>query len=82
MEVMNTSQIKQELHQFIDNGDERFLRLVHAVATNYNSNEDYTLPGPPMSASEYKSRIRKAKERVKAGYYTTQEDLEKEMEQW
>lgn len=79
---MNTSQIKKELHQLIDNGDERFLRLVHAVATNYNSNEDYTLPGSPMSVNEYKSRIRKAKERVKAGYFTTQEDLEKEMEQW
>jgi hypothetical protein len=52
MEVMNTSRIKQELHQFIDNGDERFLRLVHAIATNYNSNEDYTLPGPPMSTNE------------------------------
>ena len=30
----------------------------------------------------YKARIRKARERVKSGYYTAQEDLEKEMEQW
>jgi hypothetical protein len=82
MAVMNTSQIKKELHQLIENGDERFLRLVHAVATNYNCNEDYTLPGSPMSVNEYKSRIRKAKERVKAGYFTTQENLEKEMEKW
>ncbi len=78
---MNTTQIKQELHQFIDSGDERFLRLVHAIATNYNSEEDFTLSGPPMDEKTYKTRMRSARERVKAGYYTTQEDLEKEMEQ-
>ncbi|NBC83344.1 MAG: hypothetical protein GVY19_08165 [Bacteroidetes bacterium] len=82
VKVMDTAQIKQELHQFIDKGDERFLRLVHAVATNYKNDEDYTLPGSPMDVETYKTRIKNAKERVKAGYYTTQEDLEKEMEQW
>jgi hypothetical protein len=80
--VMNTAQIKRELHQFIDRGDERFLRLVHAVATNYKSEEDYTEPGTPMDKETYLSRINSARERVASGYYTTQEDLEKEMEQW
>lgn len=79
---MNTTQIKKELHQYIDSGDERFLRLVHAVATNYKSEEDFTLSGPPMDEKIYKNRIRSARERVKAGYFTTHEDLEKEIEQW
>lgn len=82
MNIMNTTQIRQELHQFIDLGDERFLRIVHALATNYKSEEDFTLSGAPMDGKIYKTRIRSARERVKAGYYTTQEDLEKEMEQW
>jgi hypothetical protein len=82
-EAMNTVQIKQELHKSIEDGDDRFLRLVHAIATNYNSSdEDYTVPGLPMDVESYRKRIRSAKERVKAGYYTTQEDLEKEMKQW
>jgi competence protein ComGC len=80
--TMNTAQIRKELHQYIDKGDERFLRLVHAIATNYESDEDHTSPGSPMTVESYKTRIRNAKERVKSGYYTTQEDLEKEMEQW
>ncbi len=80
--TMNTAQIKQELHKYIDNGDDRFLRLIHAVATNYSGDEDYTVPGPPMNIDTYRKRIQNAKERVKAGYFTTQEDLEKEMEQW
>lgn len=79
---MNTAQIKQELHKCIDNGDDRFLRLIHAVATNYSSEEDHTIPGPPMKADTYRKRIQNAKERVKAGYFTTQEELEKEIEQW
>jgi hypothetical protein len=82
LSAMNTIQIRKELHQYIDNGDERFLRLVHAVASNYKNDEDYTVPGPPMDVKTYKIRIKNAKERVKAGYFTTQEDLEKEMEQW
>lgn len=79
---MNKAQIKQELHQYIDIADERFLRIVHAIATNYESDKEHCLPGEPMDVDEYKTRINNAKERVKAGYYTTQEDLDKEMEQW
>ena len=82
LHTMNTAQIKKELHQYIDKGDERFLRLVHAIATNYESDEDHTLPASPMDVDSYRLRIRNAKERVKAGYYTTQEDLEQEMGQW
>jgi len=82
-EIMNTSKIRKELHESIDKGDERFLRLMHAVVTAYESDEeDYTLPGTPMNAEYYKARIQKARKRVKSGNYTTQEDLEKEMEQW
>ncbi len=79
---MDTLQIKKELHQYIDNGDERFLRLVHTIAKNYNSSEDFSLPGSPMEIETYRKRIREAKERVREGYFTTHEDLEKEMEQW
>jgi len=80
--AMNTAKIREELHQYIDKGDERFLRLVHALARSYEGEEDYTLPGSPMDVETYRTRIKNASERAKAGYYTTQEDLEKEMEQW
>jgi hypothetical protein len=79
---MDTLKIKKELHEYIENGDERFLRLVHAVAINYNSSEDYALPGTPMEIDTYRKRIQNARERVKKGYFITQEGIEKEMEQW
>ncbi len=79
---MDTAQIKEELHKYIDKADERFLRLVHAIATNYKDDEDYIASGSPMDEDSYKTRIRNAQERVKAGYYTTQEELDREMEEW
>jgi len=44
--------------------------------------QEYILPGEPMSHEELIERIRQAKANVAVGKYTTQEDLEKEMEQW
>ena len=79
---MDTLKIKEELHKYIENGDERFLRLVHAVAINYNSSEDHALPGAPMEIETYRQKMQNAKKRVKKGYFITQEDIEKEMEQW
>ena len=80
--TMNTAKIRKKLHQYIDNGDERFLRLLHALAVGYEGEEDYTLPGSPMELKTYRTRIKNTSEREKAGFITTKEDLEKEMEQW
>jgi hypothetical protein len=35
-----------------------------------------------MDEKTYRNRILSARERVKAGYYITQDELEKEIEQW
>ena len=32
---MSTAQIKEKLHRYIDNGDERFLKVVYAMAKEY-----------------------------------------------
>jgi len=36
---MTTATLKQELHQYIDNGDERFLQMVHTMAKEYTDAE-------------------------------------------
>ncbi len=79
---MGTAELRKELHSYIDTADDKFVKMVHALAKSYEDEEDYTLPGPPMDVETYRTRIKEASERVKAGHYTTQEDLEKEMEQW
>ena len=78
---MSTAQLKEELHQYVNQGDKRLLHMMQAIAKAYHEN-DYTMPGNPMSVGEYKERIKEAKSNIEAGYFTTQEDLEREMEQW
>ena len=79
---MGTSELRKELHSYIDKADEESLKKIYALARSHEDEEDYTLPGPPMDVEAYRKRILKASDSAKAGHYTTQEDLEKEMEQW
>ncbi len=80
---MGTAELRKEVQSYIEKADDRFLRMVDALKREYEEKEeDYTLPGPPMDVETYRRRIKEASEQVKAGDYITQEDLEKEMEQW
>jgi hypothetical protein len=78
---MSATQIRQELKDYIKSGDARLLKILHSVAKEYNS-EDYTRQGEPMKVNTLKNRIREAKTRIKAGQFTSQEDLETEIEKW
>ncbi|MEA3478836.1 MAG: hypothetical protein U9R60_11695 [Bacteroidota bacterium] len=80
---MGTAELRKKVQTYIDKADDKFLKKVLALAKNYeDEEEDYTLPGPPMDVETYRRRIIEASDRVKAGHYTTSEDLEREMEQW
>lgn len=78
---MSATQIREELKDYIKSGDTRLLKILYSVAKEYTS-EDYTSPGGPMKVSTLKNRVRQAKERIKAGDFTTQNRLEKEIEKW
>lgn len=77
---MGTTQLREELHKYIDKADDRILRLVKGMFQA--DTEDYTLPGEPMSEETLKERVRSAKIRISSGQFTSQEDLEREMEEW
>jgi len=38
---MQTTQIRQKLHQYIDNSDEKLLKLMFALANEYNEDDDF-----------------------------------------
>lgn len=78
---MKALQIKEELYQFIEGGDQRLINMLYAVAKEYNG-EDYASPGEAMKKETLKTRVKAAKARIEAGQYTTHEDLEKEMKEW
>lgn len=42
----------------------------------------YTVEGKPLTEQQYNKRLKKAEEQIAKGKFTTQEDLEKEIEKW
>ncbi len=42
----------------------------------------YTVDGKPLTKAVYDNRLKKAEDQIKAGRFITQEDLEKESENW
>ena len=42
----------------------------------------YTVDGKPLTKETYNKRLQKAEEQILAGEYISQEDLEKESENW
>ena len=78
---MGTVQIREELYNYIEAADPRLLKMLYAVAKEYTQ-DDFAFPGESMNKETLKKRIFAAKSRIKAGEFTTQEDLENEMEEW
>jgi len=42
----------------------------------------YTVDGEPLTKDAYNKRLRKAEDQIKAGNFLTQEELERESENW
>ncbi len=83
---MNTAALKKELHSYIEKADERFLKMVHALAKSYEDEEaivvGYEADGSPITKETLINEAREASAQVKSGNYITQEDLEKEVNNW
>jgi len=39
--VMEVANIRQKLHQYVDKGDEKLLKLMYAIAKEYNDDDDF-----------------------------------------
>jgi hypothetical protein len=81
---METAELRKKVRSYIDKTDERFLRMVDAMRKEYEGSDvvGYEVDGTPIAQEDLKKRVREASARVKAGDYITQEDLEKEVENW
>jgi hypothetical protein len=82
--IMGATQLRKELHSYIDHADETFLKMVHAMSKEYNPKGivGYNADGSPITQQDLKARVKAASKRVKSGEYLTQEEVEKEVENW
>ena len=81
---MGALELREDLLQYINQADERLLRVVKAVMESYWEDEVVasTIDGKPLTKTAYKNELKEAITEIKRGDFTTQDDLEKEAENW
>ncbi len=81
---MGVQKLREELHDYINQADERFLKMVYAMSREYKKSDivGYNIDGSPISKEKLAKRVKAASERVKLGDFITEEEIEKEIENW
>jgi hypothetical protein len=81
---MGVPELRNELHDFINQADERFLKMVYAMSKEYKKPVivGYNTDGSPITEQVLRNRVKSASKRVKSGDFLTQEEVEKEVENW
>lgn len=81
---MGALELRDSLLQYINQADERLLKVVKAVMESYWDEEvvAHTIDGEPLTKIAYKEELKEAIAEIKGGGFTTQEDLENESENW
>ena len=53
---MEAGNIRERLHEYINKGDEKLLKLMYAVAKEYNEDDDYEYIFTPEEIAEFEKR--------------------------
>ncbi|WP_395053346.1 hypothetical protein [Flavobacterium sp.] len=78
---MGISELKNKIHQQIENSDEKILIQI-AKLLETNAIISYDLHGNALNLEQYNNLIDKGIEDIKNGNFISQEDLEKEIQSW
>jgi hypothetical protein len=81
---MGALELRDSILKSINTADERLLKVVKAVIESYQEEEivAFSVDGKPITRSIYKAELANAKLEIQKGEFTSQEDLEKESENW
>jgi hypothetical protein len=81
---MGVQKLREELHEYINHADEKFLKMVYAMSKKYNETiiVGYNIDGSEISKESLVKRAKAASKRVKSGDFLTQEEVDKEVENW
>ncbi|MCV2485373.1 hypothetical protein OD917_10590 [Flavobacterium sp. SH_e] len=82
--IMGALELRDSILEYINTADERLLKVVKAVIESYQEDEivAFSVDGKPITRSEYKSELANAENEIRTGNVISQEDLEKESENW
>ncbi|MDX2432543.1 MAG: hypothetical protein QNK35_16510 [Bacteroides sp.] len=81
---MGTAELRKEVQSLIEKADKGFLKKVFALSKEHDNAivVGYEVDGTPITQEDLIKQAREASAQVRAGNYISQEDLEKEMENW
>lgn len=81
---MGVHKLREEIHEYINHADERFLKMVHAMSKEYQKPTvvGYNVDGSPITKENLIKRVKAASKRVKSGDFISQEEVEKEIDNW
>ncbi len=82
---MSTTEMRSELHQLIDQVDERFLKAVYLMVRAYQEKDpviSYDIDGTPRTASELTAILDEEVEAARRGEYIAIEEFQKQSAQW
>jgi hypothetical protein len=83
MKEMNTSELKLELHQIIDQvKDNRILEAVYTILSSQVNIFAYTADNKPVTKEELDMMLRSSEEDINAGRLINQADIKKEIKTW
>ncbi|HEY8938516.1 MAG TPA: hypothetical protein VIM65_25020 [Cyclobacteriaceae bacterium] len=80
---MNTSELKSELHQIIDQvKDNRILEAVYTILSSQVSIFAYTSDNKPVTKEQLDTMLNASEEDINAGRLKDQSDIKKEIKTW
>ena len=84
IEVMGAVELRNTMISYINEADDRLLNVLKAVVESYRENDivAYTVTGEPLTKQQYNEELLMAEKEIENGDFISQEDLEKESQNW
>lgn len=81
---MEAVELRETMIGYIKEADEQLLKVLKAVVENYIENDivAYSVDGKPLTQRQYRQELIDAEAEIGRGDFTSQEDVEKEAENW
>jgi DNA-binding phage protein len=80
---MSTNEIRDYLHKYIDNADERFLATVYQISLmNKKQNTPYFKQGQEISKEQLYKKLKESEKEIKNGDFMTIEDFINKSDKW
>ena len=82
--AMNTVKIREEISEYLQNADDRFLKLIHGMikADQTSLPVGYNPDGTPITKEELIARAKRSERDIKEGRVKSLEQVREEMKNW